>query len=241
MAKTDGRGNPPWTRDETILALELFFDAGMVALSDSDKRVVELSQALRSLPGNEFRAKNPSFRNPAGVAFKLSNLQSVATGKGFANSSATDLAVWRQFESRRPKVREIAHFIRKFAAEAPLHSSQEEEDFEFAEGRIFTAMHRRIERNRKLRAALFRDRLKKGALSCDSCGTTNPVKDKHLEDAVFDAHHLKPLSEAGQTMTKLSDVALLCANCHRNIHRLMSITGRWASIYELRAMIGRDI
>jgi 5-methylcytosine-specific restriction protein A len=30
MAKTDGRGNPPWTRDETILALDLFFDAGLV-------------------------------------------------------------------------------------------------------------------------------------------------------------------------------------------------------------------
>lgn len=238
MAKTGGRGNPPWTRDETILALELFFEAGLVALSDTDQRVVELSQILRSLPGNEARAKNPRFRNPAGVSFKLSNLQSVATGKGFANSSMTDLAVWKQFESRPSKVREIARLIRKYAPEVPLDVALKEEDCEFEEGLVITAMHRRIERNRKLRNALLRNRRKAGILSCDSCGTTNPVKDIRLEDAIFDAHHMRPLSEVGVTKTKLSDMALLCANCHRNIHRLIARTGKWPSVQDLRLAIG---
>lgn len=135
MAKTDGRRNPPWTRDETILALDLFFDAGLVALSDTDKRVIALSRTLRALPGNEERAENPSFRNPAGVAFKLSNLQSVATGKGFANVSATDRAVWKQFENRRVRVKEVAALITTYVAEAPLDTKNDDDEEEFAEGK----------------------------------------------------------------------------------------------------------
>ncbi len=238
MAKTAGRGNPPWTRDETILALELFFQAGMVGLSDTDERVIALSDVLRSLPGNELRARNPSFRNPAGVAFKLSNIQNVATGKGFANSSAVDLAVWKHFESRSAKVKEVAHLIRAFAAQAPLDVSLDDADVEFPEGIIITTIHRRRERNRKLRKALLQDRRKRGVLACDSCGTTNPHAGKSFEDAIFEAHHLRPLSEVGETKTRLSDVALLCANCHRSIHRLIASTGRWPSIHDLRVAVG---
>ena len=238
MAKTAGRGNPPWTRDEIILALELFFQAGMVALSDTDERVIALSDVLRSLPGNEFRARNPSFRNPAGVAFKLSNLQSVATGKGFANSSAVDLAVWKHFESRSAKVKEVAQLIRTFAAEAPLDFSLDDADVQFPEGIIITTIHRRRERNRKLRNALLQDRRERGVLACDCCGITNSNTSKSLEDAIFEAHHLRPLSEVGETITRLPDVALLCANCHRSIHRLIASTGRWPSVHDLRTALG---
>lgn len=238
MAKTAGRGNPPWTRDETILALELFFQAGMVALSDTDERVIALSDVLRSLPGNESRAQSPSFRNPAGVAFKLSNIQSVSTGKGFANSSATDLAVWKHFESRPAKVKEVAQLIRTLAAEAPLDFSLDDADVEFPEGIVITTIHRRRERNRKLRKALLQNRRELGVLACDSCGITNTNTSKSLEDAIFEAHHLRPLSEVGKTKTRLPDVALLCANCHRSIHRLIASTGRWPSVLDLRTAIG---
>lgn len=237
MAKTDGRGNPPWTRDETILALALFFDAGMIALSDTDKRVIDLSASLRDLPGNEERARNPSFRNPAGVSFKLSNLQSVATGKGFANVSSTDRNVWKQFENRRTRVHEIATLIRTYASEIPLDVTDEGDEEEFAEGRILTLAHRRVERNRRLRTKLIRDRRKTNRLRCDACHATNPTSDSRLDDAIFDAHNLVPLSALGSTKTKLSDVALLCANCHKVIHRLISTSGKWATVADVRAAI----
>ncbi len=237
MAKTAGRGNPPWTRDETILALDLFFDAGMVALSDSDARVIALSQTLRALPGNEQPSENPSFRNPAGVSFKLSNLQSVATGRGFANTSAMDATVWKQFNSRRVKVKEIAGLILRYAPQAPLDSDMEDDGIEFAEGKVFTVVHRRIERDSKLRKSLITDRRKKGHLRCDACGSVNPTGTSELDDAIFDAHHLIPLAGQGERKTKLRDVALLCANCHRLIHRLIAKSGKWASLEDLRRAI----
>jgi 5-methylcytosine-specific restriction protein A len=241
MAKTDGRGNAPWTRDETILALELFLDSGLAALSDSDTRVITLSETLRTLRGNEERAQSKSFRNAAGVSFKLSNLQSIATGRGFANASATDRAVWEQFGHRRQRVKEIVRLIKIYALEIPLSTEDQDDDVEFSEGSIFTRMHRHIERNRGLRKALIRDRRRRNLLRCDACFRVNPTADPELDDAIFDAHHLIPLSAQGPTKTKLSDAALLCANCHRLIHKLIAGSGRWASVEDVRNAINDDI
>jgi 5-methylcytosine-specific restriction protein A len=234
MAKTDGRGNPPWTRDEIILALDLFFDEGMVVLSDTHPKVIALSDQLRGLPGNEARAGNPKFRNPAGVSFKLSNLASISTGRGFANGSAADRAIWTQFESRPQRVKDVAALILRYVVDVPLSVDDDEDEEEFPEGRILTRVHRRIERNRKLRTKLIRERRKVNLLRCDACLATNPTADSRLDDAIFDAHHLAPLSSQGSTKTKLSDVALLCANCHRLIHRLIANSGRWPTVEDVR-------
>lgn len=234
MAKTDGRGNPPWTRDEIILALDLFFDEGMVALSDTHPKVIALSDQLRRFPGNEDRSSNPKFRNPAGVSFKLSNLASIATGRGFANGSSADRAVWSQFESRPQRVKDVAALIVKYAADVPLSADDGQDEEEFPEGRVFTGIHRRIERNRKLRIKLIRERRETNLLRCDACLAANPTDDSRLDDAIFDAHHLIPLSAQGSTKTRLVDVALLCANCHRLIHRLIATSGRWPTVEDVR-------
>jgi 5-methylcytosine-specific restriction protein A len=237
MAKTDGRGNPPWTRDEIILALDLFIDEGMVALSDSHPKVVALSAQLRGLPGNEERSENPRFRNPAGVSFKLSNLQSISTGRGFANGSSLDRAVWASFESRPKRVKEVVSLIVKHVVDAPLAYDEDGDEEEFSEGRVLTRVHTRIERNRKLRVTLIRERRKTGLLRCDACLTTNPTADSRLDDAIFDAHHLIPISTQGSTKTKLKDVALLCANCHRLIHRLIATSSKWPTVEDVRSAL----
>ena len=37
-------------------------------------------------------------------------------------------------------------------------------------------------------------------------------------DSQLDVHHLFPLSDGGERVTKIDDVAVLCANCHRLAH-----------------------
>lgn len=50
MAVTHDHGNPKWTREEVVLALDLYFSCkGTIPRSD-DPRVRELSNLLRSLP-----------------------------------------------------------------------------------------------------------------------------------------------------------------------------------------------
>ena len=77
MAVTHGHGNPKWTRDETILALDLYFDCSGIIPSGSDERVQTLSQLLRALPYHDRASRKETFRNPDGVAFKLQNLRQV--------------------------------------------------------------------------------------------------------------------------------------------------------------------
>lgn len=236
MAKTNGHTNPPWNRDETILALELFIDAGMVALPATETRVVELSNLLRAMPFNKENSRKPSFRNPAGVSFKLSNLQSVAGGKGFANASRNDHAVWAYFQNRHQALRRVATQIKRFANEVAVSVSLSDDE-EFPEGAVLTAAHKKIERNQKLRMTLIRERMKNAPLKCDACSTSKVTTDPHLNEAIFEAHHLTPLASIGATTTKLSEMALLCATCHRLIHRLSKKQGSWASITDLKTII----
>ena len=96
MAVTQGHGNPKWTRDETILALDLYFAVQPRMPSGIDMDVKALSSLLRRLPYHEEAARKPSFRNPDGVAFKLQNIRQVATGKGLGNVSQMDRTIWSE-------------------------------------------------------------------------------------------------------------------------------------------------
>ncbi|PYU93268.1 MAG: hypothetical protein DMG25_09800 [Acidobacteria bacterium] len=67
----------------------------------------------------------------------------------------------------------------------------------------------------KKRIVLARD----GCLVCEACGASSEALPAELGEACFEVHHLKPLFQlSAEQVTRLDDVALLCANCHRMIH-----------------------
>jgi len=60
---------------------------------------------------------------------------------------------------------------------------------------------------------------KHGKLFCESCTLDFPAYGDQA-DAVFEVHHRSALSNSpGEITTTLSDLAVLCSNCHRAIHR----------------------
>jgi 5-methylcytosine-specific restriction protein A len=240
LAVTSGHGNPNWTREEVILALDLFFDCAGSVPSENDDRVKDLSKLLRSFPHHSHASRKESFRNAAGVVFKLQNLRQVATGKGLGNTSKVDREVWEEFGNNPLQTKEIAKLIRD-SAEAIGEVHEEPSEYEtFREGRIVTETHRRRERDPKLRRRLLAQRRKRGPLKCDMCGMTASVNVAGLEDAMFEAHHVLPLASSLERKTKLADMALLCANCHRMIHRAISIEKRWLTVSEARLFIFRE-
>lgn len=233
MAAPSGHRNPDWTEDEVVLALDLYFDANERALDDNDPRVIELSDLLRSFPYHAEAARRPSFRNPAGVALKLQNLRQIATGKGMPNSSKTDRGTWESFGSDKSRTRARARLIRAAITMDSAHGVLVLDDEVFAEGRSATYAHTRRERNPNVRRKLIAAREKRGAAACDVCAHT-PDPTLPYAQAVLEAHHLVPLSESGETTTRLSDMALLCANCHRMIHRAIAGQKRWLTLEEAR-------
>ncbi|WP_105430489.1 HNH endonuclease [Neorhizobium sp. T6_25] len=235
MAVTQGHGNPHWTRDETLLALDLYFALKGQIPSPKASEILDLSTLLRSLPYHAEAAKQPTFRNPDGVGFKLMNLRQVATGKGLGNVSSMDRQIWAEFGQRPDEVHRIAAAIKSGITIVGSEKLPDVEQ-ELPEGRLLTALHIRRERNPKVRKMLLDDRRLAG-FRCEICNLTRPDLEEPLQEAMFEAHHLVPLAEAGERKTKLADLALLCACCHRLVHRAMVSKLRWVGLAEARAII----
>lgn len=238
MAVTRGHGNPNWTRDETILALDVYFQNRTRNLGPKDPQVIALSETLRRLPYHKDAARQPTFRNPDGAAFKVQNLRSQETGRGLQNVSQMDRAIWSEFKDNPAEVARLAGLIRiSINSETELSDEPQEEGLEFYEGRLLTRSHLRRERNRRLRVELLNRRRKNGAMKCDVCGDTHDGLPPELREAAFEAHHLLPLAIAGHGPTKLEDMALLCATCHRLMHRLIALQRRWLTVGEAKAIL----
>ncbi len=60
----------------------------------------------------------------------------------------------------------------------------------------------------------------KGNLSCEVCGFDFSTTYGLLGEGFCEVHHLSPLSASDESVTTtLADLAVLCSNCHRIIHR----------------------
>jgi len=234
---------PIWTRDETILALDLYRRRNPLP-GKSDDEVIDLSRLLRSLWPNTAEA-DPEFRNPTGVYMKLMNLRAVdpdASGGGLSRGSATDREVMDYFRTQPDRLVSAAARIKETIAsnQADLETA-EAEDFEpgeaeAVEGRLLTMIHRKRERDRKLIDRAKKSSLKKsGSLACEGCGFDFAMVYGERGEGFIEAHHTVPLSDAATEgrKTNTADLALVCSNCHRMIHRFRP----WLSMSELRALV----
>lgn len=235
MVATQGQGNPIWSTEEVILALDLYFKAGR-ALDGSEPRVIELSELLRSFPYHAKAAKKSSFRNADGVAFKLGNLHNLATGKGFSKVSKTDRKVWQDFGDDPGRVALVAEVIREGLLDLRVISLEVDREEEFAEGRLVTARHLHRERSPQLRHQLLELRKQVASLRCELCECSAHPNFSEFSDAMFEAHHQMPL-ELGMRKTRVADLALLCANCHRIVHRVMRTYRKWLSVDDVKLIL----
>jgi len=225
VGSSGGRRNPTWQRDELILALDLYFRLGRRVPDDTDSEVVALSELLNALPIHSDRPDEQRFRNPNGVALKLANFRALEQpGRGMSRGGRGDREVWDEFASETAQLRSLADSIRRgyaLAEAAPSVAVAEDEDeSEFPEGRIIYRLHRARERNRAL-VKRKKDQIRKAGqpLACEVCRFDFGMTYGSLGDGYIECHHAIPLSEAGESTTRLADLLLVCANCHRMIHR----------------------
>ena len=220
---------PTWTRDELILACDLVRENGWKGLGPNDPRVQELSDLLQQLPIHPMELRGPKFRNPNGVGRKTYDIATHHPDyKGApTNAGATDLEVLRDFLEREAEMRRVAQLIRDGMSTGELVETSdavvdvdELGDGEASEGRLLERRHFARERDRKLREKKIAHHLKSNKeLACEVCGFNfGKVYGDH-GDGYIECHHKVPLHVSGTTTTKLSDLILICANCHRMVHR----------------------
>lgn len=236
MARTKGHGNPAWNRDETILALNLYLQFPGKLPAAKHPAVRALSETLRALPYHVEASKNATFRNLASVSFKLQNIKQVATGEGLANVSRTDRQVWEEFYQRPDQVFHLAEKIRSAVETSGSSRDDGDEEIEFFEGRLLTSLHLKRERSGRLRKALI-DSKRPTGLRCEVCELSRADLSLDHQEALFEAHHILPLSATQARNTKLSDMALLCANCHRLTHYLIAKHRRWLTMREVHELL----
>lgn len=223
--------NPKWHRDEIILALDLYFrlEPGNIHARNPD--IIELSNILNKLPLFDDRPDAERFRNPNGVGLKLSNFLAIDpnySGKGMAAYSKLDEQVFFEFNESREKLRQLALNIRATVNNpylirnlGSIVKEPEEEYYSAKEGEVLFRLHQYRERNQTLVDKKKKAHLKKhGNLACELCGFDFEKVYGEIGKGFIECHHKVPLSELSpDTETKLDDLMVICANCHRMVHR----------------------
>jgi len=107
----------------------------------------------------------------------------------------------------------------------------------FPEGREVYRLHRERERNKKLIEAAKRARLVKDpSLKCDACGFSFKDKYGRLGKGFIEGHHTLPLSQKpSRAPSRVKDIALVCSNCHRMLHRRRP----WLRMRDLQSLIAQ--
>lgn len=91
----------------------------------------------------------------------------------------------------------------------------------YPEGKQAFAWHRKLERSAKLAKRVQDQRLKKVGDLCDVCGFSFHKYYGPIGVGFIEAHHTVPVSQfKGQRITRIEEIALVCSNCHRMLHRL---------------------
>lgn len=103
--------NPPWTRDELILALDTYLRIQPRTPGPSLPEVVELSALLKGIGARRYPHAEVNFRSPASVVMKLMNFRSLDPdypGKGLEAASQADREAWAQLATDRARIAALA-------------------------------------------------------------------------------------------------------------------------------------
>lgn len=224
--------NPKWHRDEIILALELYFSPDRGSIDASNPKILELSKLLNSLPLIQDRPDKEKFRNANGVSLKMSNFLSLDkenySGKGMSRRSKLDEEVFKEFYRQRKLLNDIASKIKQIGTyeEVMKKVAAIEEDEQtirdvVKEGATLYKLHKVKERDiRIVKRKKEKVLALKGKLICEVCDFDFFEFYGAIGYGFIECHHKTPLASLEiPTDTSLEDLALVCSNCHRILHR----------------------
>lgn len=232
-----------WEWEEIVLACDLVAQNDWRQLDEGEPRVRELSGLLQKMSIHPLEARLPSFRNFAGVAQKTRNIATRHPGYVGApsNGNRLDKVVLDEFIDDPERMHQYAQDLRQAAVnDEPINVSQliEDDNESVLEGRYLLRLHRVWERRPALRAKKIRSVQARGErLSCESCGFDFEKIYGDRGQGFIECHHVEPLHQTGERSTTIKDLALLCSNCHRMIHRKPP----WPTPSQLRDLIHKQV
>ena len=126
------------------------------------------------------------------------------------------IRIAKQIGVPKPGISAVSGYVLMVEEDALQHTDLDVHTFEAAEGSRRLVVHLRRERNQTL------VRKKKNlaqSLCCEACAFSFSLVYGESAAEYCEVHHLVPLAKAEQsTTTRMRDLAILCANCHRVVH-----------------------
>jgi 5-methylcytosine-specific restriction enzyme A len=236
------RRNPDWAWDEIVLACDLVMLNDWQQIDAGDPRVVELSGLLQRMPLHPPEARQLNFRNANGVARKTADIATSHPdyqGRR-TNGNALDRKVLDEFRAQPEVMHALAESIRASLIDGELRDLPHEvgyEDESELEGRYLLRVHAYRERSPGLRRRKIASVRRRGEpLACAVCGFDFERIYGERGKGYVECHHVIPLHETGERRVSISDLALLCSNCHRMIHAKPP----WPTPAELSEIIRRQ-
>lgn len=138
-----------------------------------------------------------------------------------------DLKIDDKYEMEEFKSRELENSYK-------IETEIETENI-FIEGKSKLVIHEIKERNLKLiQSAKVLFKKKYGKIYCEVCGFDFNLTYGELGDDYIEGHHKIPISCYNEEMEmKVDDIALVCSNCHRMLHRKKDVL----SVDELKMIV----
>jgi len=223
---TETTRNPPWTRDELLVALDYYLDNPDDYFSPTGMGVLDLTAKISQVAKALGLTGSDTLRNANGVSMKLLNFRAHDPNhdtKGLSRGNKLEQVVWDEYSDYRQTLKKVVTAILEVSLTATADDTSVlpvDDVSEAREGRLLTRIHRYRERNAAIVKRKKTSHMKQhGCLCCEACGFDFRATYGNRGEGFIECHHTKPVSElaAGET-TKLADLVLLCANCHRMVH-----------------------
>jgi 5-methylcytosine-specific restriction protein A len=232
--------NPDWTRDEIILVCAAVEANGWRTIAQENPVAIDISRLLQTPAIHPVQGRRSDFRNPAGVERKSNDLMSrhpKSRGRP-TNGNRLDPIVLQDFLSHASEMRAQAEAIRaaliSWEDDPRQISELDVDDLGADEGAVLLRAHLRRERDPQLKGRKLEEARRRGVgLACQVCRFDFRATYGVRGADYIECHHRTPLGVTGKTVTRLSDLALICSNCHRMIHR----TRNWLTVEELASLV----
>lgn len=216
-----------WSWDETVLALDFYARHHPQPPGSGHPDIIALSETLNAMAAQQGIERTAKFRNPEGVYMKLMNFRRFdpeffESGRvGLSRGAVLEEEVFGRFWTDMKGLREAADAIRAAVRSGQAAAPADEDEFSAEEGGLVLALHRRRERSPKLAAKKLAAVMKEhGRLQCEVCQFDFANVYGARGAGFLEVHHNVPLGSFIKARTiKLSDLACVCANCHRMLHR----------------------
>jgi predicted HNH restriction endonuclease len=213
--------NPSWSRDELILALDLYLSSRNSSPTKNSPEIAELSLFLNRMRRGLGPSETKTYRNENGVYMKLMNFKSLdpdytSDGRvGLTRGNKLEEEIWNEFADDPKGLAKTVEAIR-IGMTLPSELADLEEKYRNEKPKVKERASTSIERGNI--GTQLKEQTGFRCQICEALGL-NPIGFlKENGDPYVEAHHVMPVSKLEVGSLAASNIMILCANHHRQIH-----------------------